>query len=348
MTNLPGNQPQYDLNRPNRVEYGDLVNASFRIFWNHRVLWIAGILTTLLQGGNNSPNFNYSFNASSFPTNQPGDPSVFPDFQEMIRGTIIEDMINNPVPYIVAALILGFIMLLIQFIFGTWAQAAMIRMVDDIETTGATTLGSGWGQARHRLASLLGYKLLLFLPFILLGLLGLVAFLPIFLTMMQSLMLPPDQMEQAMNSINMEPFAGLFCLLPLAICIMFPLFIAVLVIDLYGFRSCLLAGTGPWSSITRGWQLFRKEMGNTVITGVFYFILTAIVGVLMLLPVLLFGFGMAGRIFAEGFTWDFLWGLVPIFVYMVVAGVAVGGLIRAYFAVLCTKLYRVAEGKLAV
>ena len=130
--------------------------------------------------------------------------------------------------------------------------------------------------------------------------------------------------------------------------IMFPLFAFILVIDLYGFRSCLLGGTGPWRSITRGWQLFRQEMGNTLLTGVFYFILSAIVGVIVLLPALPFGLGMAGRIFNSGFTFDMLWSLIPIFIYMMIAGLVMGGLIRAYFAVLCTKLYRVAEAKQTV
>ncbi|MCB0064946.1 MAG: hypothetical protein KDE19_22635, partial [Caldilineaceae bacterium] len=63
MTNLPGSPPQYELNRQPRVDYGELVNSSFRILWNYRVLWIAGILTVLLQGGGSTPNFNFNFGA---------------------------------------------------------------------------------------------------------------------------------------------------------------------------------------------------------------------------------------------------------------------------------------------
>ena len=349
MTNLPDNQSQYELNPQPRVEYGDLVNSSFRILWNHRILWVAGILTTLLQGSSSNVNFNYSFNSRQpFPTGQPGQPPVLPDFGAMFRGTIIEDIINNPVPYILLGVGLIVLALLIQLIFGTWAQAAMIRMVDEIEATGTTTLGHGWGQARRRLGALIGYKLLLFLPFIALGILVLVLLFPVWFEVMRALLLPPEQMERAIQSVDFESYAGLFCFFPLLICLFIPYGLFVQVIELYAFRSCLLGGTGPWRSITRGWQLFRRQMGNTILTGVFYFILSAIVGVLLLLPILPFGFGMAGRFFSEGFTWDILWGLVPIFIYMIVAGVALGGLIRAYFAVLCTKLYRVAEGRLAV
>ncbi|MEZ4617786.1 MAG: hypothetical protein R2867_20065 [Caldilineaceae bacterium] len=74
-----------------------MVNTTFTLVKNHRALWWAGMLAVILQGGANI-NVNYSMRQPT-PTMRP-DGTV--DFGQMFAGTIIEDIIANPMPYIVS------------------------------------------------------------------------------------------------------------------------------------------------------------------------------------------------------------------------------------------------------
>lgn len=339
MSNLPNIDPQFQLRPAPRVEYSTLVNDSFRLLKNHRALWIAGILATLLQGGTN---FNLNMNVGQrggFPTGQAGNP---PNFDEFFAGTPIPAILANPLPYVIGALIIVVLFGLIRLIFGTWAQAALISMANETDTIGSTSLGSGWRQARGRLLSLIGFQFLLALPVILLGIVLFATFFPLWLTMMRSLLLPAPEMEAAMSQIDPAQFSSLFCLIPLLVCTFIPVTILISIIEIYGFRSCLLARTGALTSIGRGWRLFRQQMGNTVLTGVFALIAGSIVGLIVLLPIFPFWFRLAGQFFEQGFTSDLFWRLVPLILYVAVVGTVASGIVRAYFATLLTKLYNVA------
>ncbi len=339
MSNLPNIDPQFQLLPAPRVDYSALVNDSFRLVKKHRALWIAGILATLLQGGTN---FNLNMNVGQrggFPTGQPGEPL---NFEEFFAGTPIADIIANPIPYVIGGVIVVVIFGLIRLIFGTWAQAALISMANEADTTGSTSLGSGWRQARGRLLPLIGFQFVLALPVILLAVALFATLFPLWLTMMRGLLMPTQGMEAAMGQIDPAQFSSLFCMIPALVCTFIPFTILISIIEIYGFRSCLLAGTGSFASISRGWRLFRQQMGNTILTGVFALIAGSIVGLVVLLPIFPFWFSMAGRFFEQGFTPDLLWRLVPIMLYAVVVGTVTSGIVRAYFATLLTKLYNVA------
>ncbi|MEZ4617788.1 MAG: hypothetical protein R2867_20075 [Caldilineaceae bacterium] len=144
-----------------------------------------------------------------------------------------------------------------------------------------------------------------------------------------------------MAAMQPPQFPALFCLIPPLICLMVPLAFVMLIINVYGFRSCLLAETGAVASIGRGWQLFRRALGNTILTGVFAFIANAVVGLLILVPMIPFGLNFANEFFSTGFSAAMFWRLLPLMLYMAIASVALGGIVRAYFATLWTKVYEV-------
>lgn len=321
--------------------YGTLFRATLQIVWRHPILWVAGIITVVLQG---NANFNVNFSTSQpMPTIQ-SDGTV--DLEEFFAGTYLEDMLLHPVRYLLLSLLLVTIFLLVRLIFGTWAKAALIRMGINADTAEHTSLGSGWRQVRSRLPALIGFEFLLLLPLILLF--GGVAavFVPIWFQIMRAIVLEPQTLQNGAFPFDPSQFGWLFCLIPLFVCIGLPLNIAVQLIDLYGFRSCLLAGTSPLASIVRGWRLFVKQIGYTLLTALLYFVAAAVAGALILAPLIPFYISIATSLTQSDSIPELIRQILPLLLYAFVASVIVTGILQAFFATLWTKIYAVAEVQL--
>lgn len=339
MAMIPENNSNEVSTPPARTDFNALFGTAFRIIKNHPIIWLAGIIATLLHG---NINFNFNFSTSQ-PTStmQPNDSF---DPSEMIAGTLIEDILLHPVRYLMFAAFGVLIYFLVWLIFGTWAQAALVWMGVEAEATGKTSLASGWRQSRQRLPALIGFQLLLMSPFVILMLITLATVLPAWYAFMYNIFLS-DEMGGTETLFDPTQLSGLFCLIPIVACLAILLTIAAAVIDIYGFRSCLLAKTGPLASIRHGWKLFRQQLGYTIITGVIAFIVTMIVGFILLLPIAPLWFSIGEEFFSRGMSRDIIGQLVVLIGYIMIVGTAVTGLLHAFFATLWTQLYQAAMMK---
>lgn len=334
MTQQPPAPPEM-RRTPSRPSYGDLFGTAVRLVRQHPILWLAGMLMVILQG---NANFNINYSSSQPMPTIESTGSV--DFEEVFADNLyLQEILRHPVRYMMIALVGLVIFFLIKLIFGTWAKAALIQMGVDAAQTGQTSLGSGWRQSRARLSTLIGFELLLSLPMIVLFGIGALFFVPVWWSMMQTLVSLPAEPTTTPFPFDPAQFSSLFCLIPTLVCLTIPLAIVIGLLDIYGFRSCLLAGTGVRESISRGWQIARAQLGYTVITVVIYIVAGALASALMLAILAPIFFATASDFLAGGQMPDFVTQLLPLFLVFTVVGAVVSGLVQAFGTTLWTQIY---------
>src|SRR5262245_25309829 len=123
------------------MNYGKVLNDSFHIFWTHRSLWLFGVMAALF--GQSDYSFRVNF-TQSLGSPSGGEPSLNP-----LEGTILERILENPLPYLLALGGLSLIWWVISTLLGWLAQGALIGMVDEIDRNGSTSLGRGWAVGRQ-------------------------------------------------------------------------------------------------------------------------------------------------------------------------------------------------------
>ena len=330
----------YQLVPENRVQFGKVLSESLTIFWKHRSLWIASLIAGLFGQGRINTSLNFS-QQQPFPQTAPGE---VPDFGQMFRGTIFEDVLRNPMPYLLIGGTLWLIWGLLSLIVGSWASGALIYMVDEIDHNGATSLGSGWRTMRKRLGQLIGLRLVVILPFLIIAALIVVSVFPLWLQVMRSLLLPPDQVEQAMRAIDPGQFSGLFCLLPLAICIVLPVTLGLAAISVFAERACLLEALGIMPSLRRGWQILRAQIGYAILGWVMSFVVGMVTSILLFAPIFSFWGSTIGEFFAQGLSPEVISKMTIVGLYLMIASLTLGSWVAGWNSVFWTKLYKAFTG----
>ncbi len=236
------------------MEYGNLLSRAWKIVWANKWLFVLGFLAALGSGGGSgSSNFNPgSSSGSSSPS--PGE---------------IMDTLSDLAPFLIAG-----ICFLILLAIGLWllrliGEAGMIESVDRIEGGETLTLKDGFRAGTSHLKKMVGLNLLLYGPFLLIGLLifGGFAFFII----------------GSIGTESEELLAGGFglfglCIVPL-ICL---LGIASLVVNFVypmAQRGMILHDLGVTDSVRHGWEILRKNLGEILILAVIFVAIGFAVGI---------------------------------------------------------------------
>ena len=251
------------------VKIGNILKRSWQILWNYRVLWIFGFLLALTtggQGGSNGGGGSSSGRGDSsgdfngfqrFDGQLPADaPQWMRDMAEWFKNTMVP-MFTHPEQYISTFVIIGLVILLIIIVFSLLgalvrypSETAVIRMVDDYETTGNKAgFKAGWGMGWNRRAFrlwlidlILGLPVLLVL--LILGGAGVIIF---------------ASTVDGASSMNVAGMVGGIGLMFLAI---FLLIVAAVFLSLlrnFFARKAAIEGLGVGESIRQGWAMFKRN-----------------------------------------------------------------------------------------
>lgn len=308
------------------MNYGKVLNDSFNIFWNHRSLWLFGMIAALFGQSDYSFRVNYSQGLGS----SSGEDSWFNP------GVLLEWIVENPLPYLIALVGLSLIWWAISTFLGWLAQGALIGMVDEIDRTGATSLGQGWAMGRQHALSLFMISLILALPLLILLLIGLAIFLPFI----------SQVLSQARDSETFSPdlfiasfFKLMVYLVPLA-CIGFFLGIILRLLNLIAARSCVLEGLGPLGSLRRGWSMLTRNIGYILLTGLILSLVSATFGAIVGIPALLLWLPAAGAFLYEEWSFLALVSLIAALLYTVIIGIGLSGILTSFNSTFWTELYK--------
>jgi hypothetical protein len=264
--------------RRNPMDYGNLISRAWQHTWQHKWLWILGFLAALAgSGGGGGTGFNM---------NQSDIEQFLGNEAEMIRRLETFDW-GLILAGLAAFLLLLTVMGIVFWLVGLAARSGLITAYNNLEQGQKSDFGTAFRSGWPHVLRLIGMKIALFLPFIIVPLLlvgGLVAFVVSAIV--------TDGESLAGGPMVLLCLVPLLCLLPFVI-------IILSFVDAYAFRGIVLQNLGVIDSIRHGWRIFRDNLSHNLILGLIFTVISWIYGLIVGLIVGIFALGATGPLILQ-------------------------------------------------
>jgi hypothetical protein len=317
------------------MNHWNLFKESWRIFWRNPALWVFGLLAALGGGANLRYNFNFNFN-----TTPNFDPEMLerfgaygqrmPEIPFEFRALLNQIFSSQTFGVIVAV---GIIWIIIAFLLTTYADGALMGMVNAIG--GGQKVGAGFGfrAGARRFLHLLAVRFTLALPTLLLGIVSAIALSQVVLTPAD---LEPGQM-----------FNRTFTLVSSLGALAFLLSVLMMAIGVSAERAVVIDEQPIGASLVRGWKFLWGKFGDyftIVLLMIGLGIVAGIVFACILTPILCGVMGMgAVSAFGDNDMNIFTRILVftgPTILIAVLLGLLFGTLVNVFTSSVWTLAYR--------
>jgi hypothetical protein len=320
------------------MNHWDLFKQSWRIFWRNPALWLFGLLAALGGGFNLRYSFNFNFNSNFdldlFNRN-------FGLYGQQLRQVppevraLFDQIFNSQT--LGTLVVVGIVWAIIAFLLVTYADGALMGMVNAIGGGQKVSMGFGFRAGAKRFLHLLAVRFLLALPALILAIVGaIVASQLAFNT-------PEDLGPGQFFSRTFTAISGLGALA----------FVAVLLMSAIGVsaeRAVVIDELPIWPSIVKGWKFLWGKFGDyftIVLLLIGIAIVAGIIFACLLTPILcgVFGLGAASSVYAfrQGGA-NILTGLFvllgPAVLIIVLLGLAVATLANVFTSSVWTLAYR--------
>lgn len=247
----------------------EVLTRAAKITWKYKVLWVFGILASCGRSSGGGSNSSGGGN---------GDISSSPLSPEMMRqledfGTRIAAWFEQNLWVILAFLLVALILILLQVFLSLTGTAGLIRGVVRAES-GAEVIPFGelFSESLLYFWRLLGAALVIWTPVFVLGILASVAVV----------------VPMAVNEASPEASGSLMILLVVGLCCcLLPVSIVLSLYHLQVKRSIAVDNMGILQALGFGWQVLTKNIIAMLIVGFVLFIVNAVIGTLISLPILL-------------------------------------------------------------
>ena len=248
--------------------FGEVLTKAWQIIWKHKVLWIFGILASCGQGGgggNGGGNSrSWQGNGSDF-----GRSNLPPQFMRWFQN--IEDNIKT---YIAIGIALICVIWIIVIFISTIGRIGLIRGTFQADgEVEKLIFGQLFSESTPYFWRMFGLSLILALPIlILVGTLfaGIIVFA----------MSTSNGNSAALRVVAMVPILiGCLCLL------MPVMFVAGMIIR-QAQNAIVLEDMSVMPALSRGWEIFRANLGPIIVMAIILAILGFAIGLLIAIPVL--------------------------------------------------------------
>ncbi len=251
------------------MNHWNLFKESWRIFWRHPALWLFGLLAALGGGFNLRYNFNFNFNPNF-------NPDLFsrsfgltgPQLQAIpfdVR-TLLNQIFNSQA--FGTLVVIGIVWAIIAFLLVTYADGALMGMVNAIGGGQQASLGFGFRAGARRFLPLLAVRFLLALPSLALAIIaGIVASQLVFNS-------PQDFGPGAFFSRTFTAISGLGAL-------GFVVALLMLAIGISAERAVVIDEMPIWPSIVKGWKFLWGKFGD------YFTIVLLLIGIAILVGIIL-------------------------------------------------------------
>jgi hypothetical protein len=245
--------------------FGDVLSRAWQIIWKHKVLWIFGILAGCSRG---SSNFRGNSGGGGGGN---GGPGQLPP--EVMR--VFEIIQQNLTMFIVLGCVLILLIWAVTIFLGTIGRVGLIRGTFQAEE-GAEKLifGQLFSESMPYFWRIFGLSLIIAIP-VLVVLAALIAGLVAF----------------AISAGNGNDAArvGVFGIVPIMIgcfCLLVPVMFVVGMIIRQAENAIVLEDLPVMPAISRGWEVFKANLGPIVLMAIILAVLGVVVGLIIALPIL--------------------------------------------------------------
>lgn len=246
--------------------FGEVLTRAWQIVWKNRVLWIFGILASCGRGGSNF-NSNVRGNGGNGGFGTP--PDLPPQFQDLFRT--IE---QNLTAFIVVIIALACIIWILTIFLSTVGKIGLIRGTAQADGGSESLMfGQLFSESTPYFWRILGLSLLVGLPILVVILafaVGLVLF------------------AAATSSGNDISGAGFLALIPIlvgCVCLLIPVMFVIGMIARQAENAIVLEEMSVMPAISRGWDVFRNNLGPIIIMAIILAVIGLVVGFIIAIPV---------------------------------------------------------------
>ncbi len=316
------------------MNHWNLFKESWRIFWRNSALWVFGLLAALGGGFNlrYSFNFNYSPNFNfdpEFLRRLESSGQRLPEMPFEFRA-LLDQLFNSQT--LTTLIVIGIIWTIIAFLLTTYADGALISMVNAIAGGEKVGVGFGFRAGARRFLHLLAVRFTLALPALILAIVIAGVASPLFFN-------PGNDLTQTQVR-TFSAIAGLGTL-------SFLVALLMMAIGVSAERAVVIDELPIWPAIVKGWRFLWSKFGDYFIIVVIFIgvaILAGIVLACILAPIIC---GTAGLGAISAFDNNnlniFTRVLVltgPIILLTVLVGLLIGTLVNVFASSVWTLAYR--------
>jgi hypothetical protein len=245
--------------------FGEVLSRAWQIIWKHKVLWIFGIFAGCSRGGG-----NFRGNYGGGGNGGPGQPNIPP---ELMR--VFEFIQQNLVPIIVVGCIVLLLIWAITIFLSTIGRVGLIRGTFQAEG-GAEKLifGQLFSESTPYFWRIFGLSLIVAIPV---------------LVVLAALIAAGVAFAISASNGNDAARVGVFGIVPLLIgcfCLLVPIMFVVGMIIRQAENAIVLEDLSVLPAISRGWDVFRANLGPIILMAIILAVIGVIVGIIIALPVL--------------------------------------------------------------
>lgn len=317
------------------MTFTDMVGRAFRLWWRHKRTWVVGVALALC--GRGAYSFSANFQQGGAPVGEPGEVERP---EELLRQLFPGWLLDNLIPIVVGALLLGLLIWLIGGLLGAWASAAGIHLAAAADGGEPIGLREAFGRGAPYTLRLFGLELLVALPVVGLTLVLLaVGALTLGTAVAQIVTGALDGGGDGAPLAAFGLLGGVLCLIPLFLLVALLGALLGLLAKL-GARACVLEGRGALAGLGRAWQLARRSFGYLLLLWIMLIALGGTFSLVAGLPALALLLFAGPALFAAEFGAGAALAIAALAGYLLLVGVLLGGALTGLNEVLWTLSYR--------
>ena len=247
--------------------FGEVLTRAWQIVWKHRVLWVFGILASCGRGGS-------SFNSGSSGGGDGGfgTPSDLPP-QVMEWFRWVEE---NAVMFIALICLFALLIWIVTIFLSTIGKIGLIRGTAQIDGgTESLIFGQLFSESTPYFWRVFGLGLIASIPFVVLVAAAVAAGLAFLIPLSVS----SGSDGPPVIGLGLIPlFLGCFCLL-------IPLAFVINMVVRQAENAIVLEEMSVLPAISRGWDVFRKNLGPIIIMAIILAVIGFAVGFIIAIPI---------------------------------------------------------------
>jgi hypothetical protein len=247
--------------------FGEVLTRAWQIIWKHKVLWIFGILASCGRGGGGNGGGNTGGGGEGGFGNGPTD--LPPQVERFL-----EWVVENATTFAVIAITLFCVFWIIAVFLGTIGRIGLIRGTAQAEGGEDNLIfGQLFSESTPYFWRLFGLSLIVSVPFLIL-----VAFL------VAGVLVFAFSMSQGSDA-GAVGFLGMLPILIGCFCLLIPVGWVIGMIVRQAERAIVLEDSAVLPSLSRGWDIFRTNLGPIIVMAIILAVITLVAGFIIAIPV---------------------------------------------------------------